>query len=225
MPRSPYRQNSSRRRSSSALTAESRATSSSYSPPLTPSTSFTPSAALTPETSLSSARGASPSYNLKNTHPTPRGPSAVPNTPNTSPLTSPTTHESPFIPTTCLQCSLLALPCSTTHPTCSRCARRHLQPYNGWYGLLEDIEPCLAQRKRTVEEFNTGRFAGAVELLCRLEDDGDGTWERKLELASELLEEVRKKRERANWALPMATGVVGGASGAGERVFGVPIRY
>jgi len=39
-----------------------------------------------------------------------------------------------------------------------------------------------------MQEVREGRQMGQTEMLCRLEDDGDGTWEQKLELASEVSE-------------------------------------
>ena len=91
-----------------------------------------------------------------------------------------------IIPGPCLQCSLLNLPCSATHPTCTRCARNHERDFGGWYGIRDIIEPCLAQRRRTMQEILEGKEMGQMEILCRLEDDGDGTWEQKLEMAAEV---------------------------------------
>lgn len=93
---------------------------------------------------------------------------------------------SSITPASCLQCSLLGMPCDARQPTCSRCAHRHEQSYYGWHGMIEHFAPCLAQRKRTIEEMRLGVYAGEVDILFRLEEDGEGTWERKLELANEV---------------------------------------
>jgi len=37
-----------------------------------------------------------------------------------------------------------------------------------------------------MQEILEGREMGQTEMLCKLEDDGDGTWEQKLEMASEV---------------------------------------
>lgn len=127
----------------------------------------------------------------------------------------------------CLQCSLLNLPCSQTHPTCSRCTRRHGEPLGGFYGLLAASEPCLARRKRTIEELEIldgmqdvscgnskhrqkNGLSDREDVLFRLESDGDGDWERKLELADELLVIESQRMERSNWVLPEAPGSVRG---------------
>jgi len=114
-------------------------------------------------------------------------------------------------PSSCIQCSLLQLLCSQTHPTCTRCTRRHKEPLGGFYGLLRVAEPCLARREQTVDEIkvlqqglNSSRTKETTSVLCRLESDGDGDWERKLELANELGKEERERLERHNWILPEA---------------------
>jgi len=37
-----------------------------------------------------------------------------------------------------------------------------------------------------MQEIMEGKEVGKMEILCRLEDDRDGTWEQKLEMASEV---------------------------------------
>jgi len=62
---------------------------------------------------------------------------------------------------------------------------------------------------------------GTVNVLFRLESDGDGDWERKVELAGELMGEKREMLERKNWILPEAPRkvkgfCVGSVEGEGE---------
>lgn len=75
----------------------------------------------------------------------------------------------------CLQCSLKALPCNKDQPACSRCARAqaHL---------------CLAQRDLSVGEISSPkrRKRGRLQTLLRLETDDETTWMRKLELEREV---------------------------------------
>jgi len=118
-------------------------------------------------------------------------------------------------PSSCMQCDALQLPCSQTHPTCTRCTRRHEEPLGGFYGLLRVAEPCLARREQTVDEIEMlpqglkgTKTKETIIVLFRLESNGDGDWERKLELADELVKGERERLERRNWILPEAPQMV-----------------
>lgn len=66
------------------------------------------------------------------------------------------------------------------------------------------MEPCLAQRKQRPDETIHAPSSGLVDVLFRLEEDGEGDWERKLELANDLIGKERERVERENWVLPEA---------------------
>lgn len=67
---------------------------------------------------------------------------------------------------------------------------------------MDEIE-VLQQGTRTMEMLKKKRG-----VLCRLESDGEGDWERKLELANELEKEERERLEKRNWVLPEAPRMV-----------------
>lgn len=106
-------------------------------------------------------------------------------------ITSPSTNEHIENPrlvslTSCLQCILLNLPCSRTHPSCTRCIR------NG------HADMCLLHRRRFA--FESGEEIGPVLLKVKGEDEA--VWRRKVELRQTLEEECAMRQERENWVLP-----------------------
>ncbi|KAF2446499.1 hypothetical protein P171DRAFT_483838 [Karstenula rhodostoma CBS 690.94] len=100
--------------------------------------------------------------------------------------------------TSCLQCVLSGLPCSRTLPACSRCIRHG-------HGDL-----CLAQRKRHHSEIYCADDSVDTDpILLMREGDDEGTFHKKIQLQSELLNTWWEKRERKNWVIPADNGIRG----------------
>lgn len=90
-----------------------------------------------------------------------------PSSPNPDPSLS-TPKKTHIILTSCLQCTLMRLPCSRTLPHCTRCVR------NGHASL------CLAQRRKLTSEMVDGHVVGNQEpVLVRLRGEGAEKWREK----------------------------------------------
>jgi hypothetical protein len=91
----------------------------------------------------------------------------------------------------CLQCTLLHLPCSRTPPSCTRCIRNNR------------ASSCLLQRRLFTDE-----IAAQLPDLCnipvllKLADEDERTWTEKMKAKEELLQVWRVKRDRENWVAP-----------------------
>jgi hypothetical protein len=94
--------------------------------------------------------------------------------------------------TSCLQCTLVGLPCSRTPPSCSRCARKG------------DGDICLLRRRKMAEERVRGdRTRNRVGVLLKIKGQDEVVWGRKKTLEQELTEAWRESQGRKNWVLPM----------------------
>jgi hypothetical protein len=91
--------------------------------------------------------------------------------------------------TSCLQCTLANLPCSRTHPACSRCKRK---------GCADD---CLLHRRSfAIEALDPEKCK--VPILLKVRGDEEETWQRKLGLAEDLRKEWVAEQEKDNWVMP-----------------------
>ncbi|KAF2819199.1 hypothetical protein CC86DRAFT_413270 [Ophiobolus disseminans] len=114
----------------------------------------------------------------------------------------------------CLQCTLAALPCSRTTPSCTRCMRNNA------------ASTCLLLRRRFHEETTLH----TAPVLLKLKDTDDDVWKRKLEVAQMLEGVWRERADRKNWVLPRVeserrvdgdgTGAWGGGGTRGDGIWG-----
>ncbi|KAF1915663.1 hypothetical protein BDU57DRAFT_530595 [Ampelomyces quisqualis] len=117
----------------------------------------------------------------------------------------------------CIQCTLLALPCSRTPPCCSRCMRN----------ARTCAPPCLLVRPRFADELPTVPTRLRTRpVLLRRADESAAAWAEKMAVKARLLEGWRAGVERLNWVCPrieserrggwMGEGKGGGGVNGGE---------
>ncbi|KAF1831214.1 hypothetical protein BDW02DRAFT_532441, partial [Decorospora gaudefroyi] len=123
---------------------------------------------------------------------------------------APTTPHDPNTPrlvwlTSCLQCTLLNLPCSRTHPACTRCIRKG------------QSSTCLLHRRSFAFEA-IDPLKCQVPILLKVKGEDEEAWRNKVQLSRTLLAEWRVGRERRNWVFPCLEGGKGGwRRGLGDR--------
>ena len=102
--------------------------------------------------------------------------------------------------TSCLQCTLAGLPCSRTHPSCSRCQR------------TDNPELCLLHRRsfvfETLDHSKLNKCRNPI--LLRVKGDDDAFWQRKVDLSRELRDAWLLEQDKKNWVMPAIDSQRGG---------------
>ncbi|KAF1936022.1 hypothetical protein EJ02DRAFT_105996 [Clathrospora elynae] len=123
------------------------------------------------------------------------------------PLYDPTVPRIVWV-TSCLQCTLAKLPCSRTHPSCSRCKRKghgdDCLLHRRWF-TSEILEPAM--------ETKSGQ-----PILLKIRGEDEAVWNRKVALAEELRVQWLAEQEKKNWVMPDILGLMGGWGGVVLRV-------
>ncbi|CAE7008143.1 hypothetical protein PTNB73_00154 [Pyrenophora teres f. teres] len=102
--------------------------------------------------------------------------------------------------TSCLQCTLANLPCSRTHPTCSRCQRAgnpdlcllHRRSF-----AFEALDPSKTEKCRT-------------PILLKVKGEDETIWQRKVDLSMELRQKWLADQDKKNWVMPAIESPTGG---------------
>jgi hypothetical protein len=91
----------------------------------------------------------------------------------------------------CMQCTLLSLPCSRTTPACTRCIRSAAP------------STCLLLRRPFIGEIETSSMGSCpVPVLLKLRNEDPETWKQKMQVRKALVEQWQRRLNRANWVLP-----------------------
>jgi hypothetical protein len=91
--------------------------------------------------------------------------------------------------TSCLQCTLANLPCSRTHPACSRCKRK---------GVGDE---CLLHRRSfAIEALDLEKCK--VPILLKVRGRDEEVWQQNVKLAEELRVKWAAGQEKKNWVMP-----------------------
>ncbi|RMZ70874.1 hypothetical protein GMOD_00008529 [Pyrenophora seminiperda CCB06] len=111
-------------------------------------------------------------------------------------LTSQLTRD-PNIPrlvwlTSCLQCILAGLPCSRTHPSCSRCQRS------------ANPDLCLLHRRCFSFEILDPSKSDecCYPILLKVKGEDEAIWQRKAKLSVELKNKWLEEQYKKNWVMP-----------------------
>ena len=102
--------------------------------------------------------------------------------------------------TSCLQCTLVGLLCSRTHPCCSRCKR------------TDNPELCLLHRRsfifETLDPSKSDKCRNPI--LLRVKGEDDAVWRRKVDLSRELTDKWLSEQDKKNWVMPTIESQRGG---------------
>ncbi|EDU40632.1 hypothetical protein PtrSN002B_007591 [Pyrenophora tritici-repentis] len=102
--------------------------------------------------------------------------------------------------TSCLQCTLADLPCSRTHPSCSRCQR------------TGNPEFCLLHRRSFASEALDPSKSEKCRspILLKVQGEDETSWKRKVELSKELRQKWLADQDKKNWVMPPIESPAGG---------------